>query len=120
MKPETKKLAIHLLINSILLIVLYFAAAKIFPYIWAVYLAAGAGLGLYYVIYNKGFSGKGVTPDMLPSTMSLAEKEAFIEDSRKRLNNSRWVLTLLIPILLTFMLDMIYLFIFPYLEEIFA
>jgi hypothetical protein len=65
LKPETKKLAIHLLINSILLVVLYFSVAKIFPYIWVIYLAAGAGIGFYYVIYNKGFSGKGVTPDML-------------------------------------------------------
>ena len=120
MKPEMKKTAIHLLINSILLVVLYFAVAKIFPYIWVIYLAAGAGIGFYYVIYNKGFSGKGVTPDMLPATMSLAEKEAFIEDSRKRLHDSRWVLTILVPILLTFMLDMIYLFIFPYLEAIFS
>ena len=120
MKPETKKLAISLLINSILLVVLYFVAAKKFPYIWVIYLAAGAGLGLYYVIYNKGFSGKGVTPDMLPSTMSLAEKEAFIEDSRKRLHNSRWVLTLLVPILITFMLDMLYLYLFPYVEAIFS
>ena len=57
---------------------------------------------------------------MLPSTMSLAEKEAFIEDSRKRLHNSRWVLTLLVPILITFMLDMLYLYLFPYVEAIFS
>ena len=120
MKPEAKKLALHLLINSIVLIVLYFMIAKVFPYVWVIYLAAGAGLGFYYVIYNKGFSGKGVTPDMLPTTMSLAEKEAFIEDSRVRLKNSRWVLTILIPILLTFMLDMMYLFLSPYVEAIFS
>lgn len=120
MKPEGKKLAIHLLINSIILVALYFIVAQKFPYIWVIYLAAGAGLGLYYVVYNKGFSGKGVTPDMLPNTMSLAEKQAFIEDSAKRLKSSRWVLTLLIPILLTFMIDMIYLFFFPYLEAFFA
>ena len=120
MKPEAKKLAFHLLINSIVLIVLYFLVAPKFPYVWVIYLAAGAGLGLYYVIYNKGFSGKGITPDMLPDTMSLTEKQAFIEDSRARMKKSRWVLTLLIPILLTFMLDMMYLFLFPYVEAIFS
>ena len=120
MKPEAKKLALHLFINSIILVVLYFIIATKFPYIWMIYLAAGAGLGFYYVIYNKGFSGKGVTPDMLPATMSLAEKEAFIEDSRARLQSSRWVLTILIPILLTFMLDMMYLFLLPLVEDIFS
>ena len=84
-----------------------------------IYLAAGVGLGLYYVIYNRGFVGKNATPDVLPDTMSPAEKQAFLDDSKARLQKSRWVLTLLIPIILTFAADMIYLFLFPQLKEIF-
>ena len=62
-------------------------------------------------IYNKGFSAKDVTPDMLPDTMSQDEKQAFIEDGKLRLRRSRWMLTLLIPIILTIACDMFYLFV---------
>ena len=84
------------------------------------YAAVGGVLGIAYLVYNKGFSGKGVTPEMLPDSMSLEEKKAFIEDSRRRLENSRWMLMILIPILLTFAADMVYLFIFPMIEGLFA
>ncbi len=114
MKPNTKKLFGHLIINTILLVALYFIVVHLnFPYISMIYTVAGAGLGLGYVIYNRGFSGKDVTPEMLPDSMPYDEKIAFIEDSRARMDRSRWVLTLLIPILLTLCLDMIYIFILP-------
>ena len=35
---------------------------------------------LTYVIYNRGFSRRGLTPEMLPDTMSAEEKQEFIED----------------------------------------
>ena len=118
---EKQKLMLHLLGNSAILITLYFVISEKFqfPYIMFIYLAAGVGLGLYYVIYNRGFVGKNATPDVLPDTMSPAEKQAFLDDSKARLQKSRWVLTLLIPIILTFAADMIYLFLFPQLKEIF-
>ncbi len=122
MKSETKKLMLCLLANTVLMIALYFAIPALtrFPYMPQVYLAAGAGLGIYYVIYNRGFTGKGVTPEQLPDTMSLAEKQKFIEDSQERMQKSRWVLTVLIPILFTYMIDMVYLFVFPYFANLFA
>lgn len=114
MKPENKKLLLRLLLNTVLLIAIYFIAAYLqFPYIHYIYISAGIGLGFYYVIYNRGFSGKGVTPEMLPSAMSQEEKLAFIEDSKARMQKSRWVLTLLIPIIVTVAIDMTYLFILP-------
>ena len=122
MKPESKKLMIRLLVNSAVLIALYFAIPTLthFSYMPLIYLLAGAGFGIYYVIYNRGFSGKGITLDQLPDTMTLAEKQKFIDDSRERMQKSRWVLTILLPIILTFLADMIYLFIFPYFESLFA
>lgn len=119
MKPENKKTALHLLINTVLLIVLYYAipAWTHFSYLPHIYLVAGAGLGLYYVIYNRGFTGKNVTPDQLPNTMSPVEKQKFIDDSRARMQKSRWVLTVLLPIILTVLVDMVYLF---FLEGLFA
>lgn len=122
MKSETKKLMLCLVANTVLMIALYFAIPALtrFPYMPQIYLAAGAGLGIYYVIYNRGFAGKGITPEQLPETMSLAEKQKFIEDSQARLHKSRWVLTLLVPILFTYMIDMLYLFVFPYFASLFA
>ena len=122
MKSETKKLMLCLVANTVLMIALYFAIPALtrFPYMPQIYLAAGAGLGIYYVIYNRGFAGKGITPEQLPDTMSLAEKQKFIEDSQERMQKSRWVLTLLVPILFTYMIDMIYLFVFPYFASLFA
>lgn len=122
MKSETKKLMLCLLANAVLMIALYFAIPALtrFPYMPQIYLAAGAGLGIYFVIYNRGFVGKGATPDQLPDTMTLAEKQKFIEDSQERMQRSRWVLTVLIPILITYMIDMVYLFVFPYFASLFA
>ena len=122
MKSETKKLMLCLVANTVLMIALYFAIPALtrFPYMPQVYLVAGAGLGIYYVIYNRGFAGKGITPEQLPETMSLAEKQKFIEDSQARLHKSRSVLTLLVPILFTYMIDMLYLFVFPYFASLFA
>ena len=118
---EKQQLMRHLLLNSAILITLYFVISEMlkFPYIMFIYLAAGAALGLYYVIYNRGFVGKNATPDMLPNTMTLAEKQAFLQDAKDRLHRSRWVLTILIPIILTFFVEVILLFLLPQLKEFF-
>lgn len=118
---EAKHLMLLLLINSIVLVALYFIAVSLgFEYILPIYCAVGAVLGIGFVIYNRGFSGKGITPDMLPSTMSMQEKEAFIQDSKQRLQASRWVLTLLFPILLAIAADIVYLYLFPMLGAMFS
>lgn len=122
MKTDRKKLMLRLLLHSVILIVLYFwVAEKLqFPYIMFIYLAVGAVLGIYYLIYNRGFVGRNTTPDMLPDTMSLAEKEAFLADCRARNEKSKWVLTILIPIILTFLAEMVYLFLIPQITGIFS
>ena len=50
---------------------------------------------------------------MLPNTMTIEEKQAYLARARERMEKSKWVLTVLIPILLVFAVDMIYLFIIP-------
>lgn len=110
-------LLIALICNTVLLAVLYFALPQFgFPYMHYVYLALGGGLALWYVIYNKGFSRR-VPPEQLPSDLSPVEKQALLEDGERRFRRSRWALTILIPILFVFLCDMIYLFIFPAMEE---
>ncbi len=113
MKPESKKILAFLLLNTAVLIAIYYLVARVFPYIPAVYLTVGAGLGLYYVIYNRGMTGRGVTPEMLPDTMSPSEKEAWIADRAERFKKSRWVLTLLLPIIVTLGVDTAIIFLLP-------
>lgn len=120
MKPDAKKLLIQLVVNSLIIVPLYFVIAMNvqFPYLHYVYLLAGAALALYYVIYNRGFVGKNATPESLPDSMSAAEKQEFLEDCRLRQKKSRWVLTFLIPIVLTFLADAAILYLVPSLEAI--
>ena len=122
MKPEGKKLFAYLFLNSAILITLYFLIPSLlsFSYMPQIYLLLGAVLALYYVIYNRGFVAKNATPDELPNHMTPVQKQAFIEEGQRRFKKSKWVLTILIPIILTFFIDIIYLFLYPYLEDLFV
>ena len=117
-QTEAQRLMILLLINTAFSMILYFTISEKlhFNAILFIYLGIGVVLGVGYLIYNRGFVGKNATPDMLPDTMTIEEKQHFLEDCKARLRNSRWVLVFLIPILITVMADVIYLF---YLQELF-
>ena len=78
-----------------------------------VYMVLLLGFVLGYLIYNRFLYRKGVTRDELPDDWSEEEKTAFIEDGERRLQKSKWVLTVLVPIALVFAVDMIYLFVIP-------
>lgn len=112
MKKNQMLMLLLLLNTAVLMAVYFFLASREFPYTHYIYIGAGIVLGLGYLLYNRGFSGKGVTAEMLPDTMSAEEKRAFIEDSAKRVQKSKWVLTLLFPIILTLAVDIVYLFFF--------
>ena len=112
--PASARLAILLLVNSILFTVLYFTVANAgFDYILYVYTALAAILALVFVIYNRGFSRRGVTPEMLPDTMSAEEKKEFIADGERRLLASRWMIAFLFPLVLAIALDVIILILLP-------
>lgn len=119
MKPEKKKLALRLLLHTVILAVIYFLlAAKGLP-VHLVYVGAGAVLALVYVIYNRGFVWKNATEETLPDSMTLEEKRALLEDSRTRASRSEWMLTLILPMIVTLLLDYAYLFLLPHVEELF-
>ena len=116
-KSDKKEMLLRLLLNTVLLLVLYYLCIRVnFEYIFHIYVAAGVLLGVVYFVYNRGFSAKGVTPEMLPDTMPMSEKLAFIEDGKKRLHDSRWMLTILLPIILTVAVDTFYVLV---LQELF-
>lgn len=71
-----------------------------------------------YVVYNRGFSRKGVTYDMLPIEWSDEKKKEFIEDGKRRLRKSRWLLVIIVAFLFTFALDVIELVVFPFIFDL--
>ena len=104
---KNKKYMILLIVNTAVLVSLYAYLVKQ-PYymvaLW-VYFALTVGFASAYIIYNRAFSRKGVTPEMLPDTMSDAEKAEFIADGERRMEKSKWMLTIIFPLVITFLFD---------------
>ena len=79
--------------------------------VMAFYTALLLGFVLAYLIYNRFLYRKGVTAEQLPDTMTDEEKQAFIDDGNRRLEKSRWMMVVILPLVLVFLLDAIQLFI---------
>ena len=83
------------------------------------YMAILTVLVLVYIIYNRAFSRKGVTEDMLPSELSQERKREFIENGEKRLQRSKWVLVFIISFFFTFAVEAFNLFVLPMIRDLF-
>ena len=70
------------------------------------------GFGLAYLIYNRFFYKKGITQEQLPHSMTLEQKDAFLKDGEVRMQRSRWMLLIILPLLVTFLIDALDLFVF--------
>ena len=112
--PKAARRMLILIANTIGFGALYYILPALgFIYMPHVYLVAGGGLSIWYIIYNRGFDLKGKTPDMLSDALPLEERQKLIRESEERFERTRWVLLILLPILLVFLIDMIYLFMIP-------
>lgn len=120
-KPFNWRLLLTLVGNTAVIFAVYRIAIGFewFPVVLGVYLAATAGLAIGYTVYNRGFSRRGITADMLPDTMSAEQKCEFIADGERRAQRSKWMLTLLIPLILTFTYDLLELVVFDYFTGLF-
>lgn len=85
-----------------------------------VYMIVAAAVILTYVIYNRGFSRKGLTPEMLPDTMTADEKQEFIADGERRLKKSRPLLIVIFAFAFTFIYDIIELIAIPLIKGLFS
>ena len=110
-KNGQTRLMLLLIFNTALFVSVYFTLPVLtrFAYLPVIYLAVGCGLMLWFVFYNRGFSLRNAKPEDLPDSLSRAEKEEKIAKAKERFRRSRWALTIVIPILLTFFFDMLYL-----------
>ncbi len=89
--------------------------------IMSVYCLSFAAILISYLLYNRAFVNKDVTEDMLPMDWSPEKRKAFVEDTRRRAEKSRWMLMLIIPFVVTFMAEALYLFVWDgYLAKLFG
>ena len=91
-----------------------------FPAVMVVYMAALIALLTAYMIYNRGFSRKGITLDMLPAEWSEEKRRAFIESGEKRFERSKWILVFIIALLFTFLAESVTLFVIPVFKGFFG
>lgn len=117
---QKRTYAILLVVNSVVSFALYramlFLAAmtdNALPsfVVMLVYSLVLLGFGLAYLIYNRFFYKKGITKDQLPDSMTPEQKDAFIKDGELRLERSRWMLLIILPLLITFLIDALDLFV---------
>ena len=127
MSPAAKKRLLLTLVNTIVVFVLYYTLVALIhsstgiKILMTVYATCLAGLLIAYVVYNRGFVYRNVTPEMLPDTLSDAQKTAILEEAEKRRTRSGWILTFLIPFLVTFIAESCVLFIWePFLKDAFS
>ena len=83
------------------------------------YMAVETVFILAYLIYNRGFSRKGVTREMLPDDWDDEKKDAFIASGEERLKRSRWMLVIILAFLFTFFAEIIELYFLPFLFGLF-
>ncbi len=124
--PQTKKKALYIILLSILTTAIYFGIVPLLPpivqfIIHIVYMSIFSASLVVYIIYNRAFTRKGITMEMLPDVWSAERKAAYIMDGEERLKKSHWLMFLIIPFLIPIGMDAMYLFVWEaYLKDIFA
>ena len=121
-RPDSR--AVGLLIMLVIVTMTVFALYRFlidfyyFEVVLIVYMVLATAFVLTYVIYNRGLSRKGITPEMLPDTWSEEKKTEFVEDGKRRLHKSRWMLIPIFAFLFTFAFDLIELIVLPFFAQV--
>ena len=118
-KKSVKKKVIYLLATvglAAFFCSFYYCSLRVpgifFPVVMFSYMITLTVLMIVYIVYNRGFSRKGVTEEMLPPELTQEQKVEFIESGRVRLQRSKWILVFIIAILFTFIVEAFVLFVF--------
>ena len=124
LSPDVKKRMWTVVGLTLALLFLYYGGVAISltvaKIVMIVYFVAFAAIILTYLAYNRAFVNKDVTVDMLPDDWSLEKKQAFVDGNRRREEKSRWMVMLIIPFVVVFMCEALYLFLWDgYLAKLF-
>ena len=103
-----------LLLSLVLLGFYYFSMSfSFFPFVMFGYMIAEAVLVVVYICYNRAFSWRGVSEDMLPEEWDAEKKSRFLAECKERQRRSQWMLVAIISFLVTFICEALLLFLLP-------
>lgn len=108
------KRALTLFLSTTFAMGLYFFLMNVYSlwkFVIIAYVAVASVLIIAYFIINRAFTGRGVTYEMLPDTMSRDEKEEYLADVAAREERSRPLLLVIFPIIITLLVDLFRLFV---------
>ncbi len=113
---KSKKELVLLIACCLIFMLVYFAAANIpVPIIsfavTAIYMLGIAIFVVIYVVYNYAFTRKNITCEMLPDDWSTEKKTDYIQKGKDRAEKSRWMIFVIFPLVVTFIADILYLFV---------
>ena len=113
MTPEAKKRLWTTVTLTFVLLFIYYGCIAMG---WAkavmiAYFVAFTALLVAYLAYNRAFVNKDVTVDMLPDEWSEEKKQSFVDGNRIRAEKSRWMVMVIIPFVVVFMCEALYLFV---------
>ena len=120
--PEAVKRLILLVLVTMIVCIFYRVMMNFyyFEIVMIAYMLISLGFILAYVIYNRAFSRRGVTREMLPEDWSEEQKTEFIEDGQMRQAKSRWMIIPIFAFVFTFAIDAIELFVLPFFADLFT
>ena len=108
------KTALLLVLNTVLFLTAYLLFIQINEIATlTVYSVVTAVFVFSYVIYNRGFSRRNVTPEMLPPEWSYEKRCEFIEDGHRRLEKSKWMLLVIFPLIVVYAFELFSIYILP-------
>lgn len=129
MDRETKRRLLATVgLTAVLLVIWYGCMAvgeathndNLFFGVMIAYFLVFAATLITYLAYNRGFVNKNVTAEMLPADWSEEKKQEFLAAEKARVQKSRWMLTVIIPFIIVFMCEALYLFVWDsYLADFF-
>lgn len=124
--PEARKKAGIIAALSFINILIYFGVVPSLPPIaqfvtHIAYMAIFGASLVVYIVYNRAFTRKGITIEMLPDVWDAKKKAAYIQDGEERMRKSQWLMYVIIPFLCPIGVDALILFVWdPYLSGIFS
>ncbi len=116
LSEKNKKEMMLLILCCFIFMLVYFSAVNIpVPIISFVvtglYMLGLAVFVVVYIVYNYAFTRKDVTEEMLPDDWDDEKKAAYIQKGKDRKQKSRWMIFIIFPLIVTFIVDILYLFV---------
>ena len=125
--PEVKRKAIIIALASLVNLLVYFGVvpqikSSIAQFaIHIAYMLIFSITLVIYIIYNRAFTRKNITIEMLPDVWTHQQKIEYLLDGEERLKKSKWLLYIIIPFLVPVGADAFILFVWdPYLSGMFS